>query len=504
MPGYWLEPEDYLVRTDRVDRKLFANVAKEAKQLAETVSIATKQMGEAGQSLTASLWASLFKRQPEFNTQVKPSFEPLKTALQSAMELPSFAEARTSTTLDEYASALATCALVPQLIEQIPEEQRKQVEQLNQLQKECEKYTQLSDIYSEAANNTSDEQQKSEYQQQAQNCKQQQQQIEQQIATLNQQVTQQLEKLVPNFHKAAECALQEVNKTMDTMHVFIPGWGLEPGNPARQGSTALLDLAKSLREKPDLKKLAEEIGRLKELGNYVRRTRPRPDRASKTEILTGNNIRTVLPVELTYLSLPATSLIFAKKFAHHELLQRHMPPRTKKNAGPIIVCLDTSGSMMGMKNIWARAFTLALLHIAAREKRAWACVLFGSKGESRVFEFQQPEKATANEVLNIAMFGFWGGTNFRDPLMKAIDLANKSPFDDSDIVFVTDGECRIDKTTSKQVAEAKNSRGMKILAVLMPGADEEGVKSFADQTAHIWAAADGLNDEEIKIIFESL
>ena len=61
-------------------------------------------------------------------------------------------------------------------------------------------------------------------------------------------------------------------------------------------------------------------------------------------------------------------------------------PKPKAERGPIIVCLDTSGSMHGAPEIVAKAIVLEAMRVAHAEKRA--CYLYSFSGPTDVAELE--------------------------------------------------------------------------------------------------------------------
>jgi len=169
-----------------------------------------------------------------------------------------------------------------------------------------------------------------------------------------------------------------------------------------------------------------------------------------------------------------------------------MTGRRKQALGPLVVCYDESGSMAGEKEIWAKpvlsevegAVVLALLFIARRQKRPFAAIAFGSAKEIRVKTIQRPEMATMADVLEVAEPFFNGSTDFRRPLMEsqqiieAGDRPSTGPstgsgrrsghcFERADVVFVTDGLCRVTPEFLAEFEAFKKRTGTRMFAVLV-------------------------------------
>lgn len=97
-------------------------------------------------------------------------------------------------------------------------------------------------------------------------------------------------------------------------------------------------------------------------------------------ITVGNDIRCMLPMEMAMMTDPALEGLFAYRFAERQLQNfqyrsnlaktaRKAEIRQARQDGPMIVCLDTSGSMMGEPNRIAMSMIVKLLEIAIHNSR---------------------------------------------------------------------------------------------------------------------------------------
>jgi uncharacterized protein with von Willebrand factor type A (vWA) domain len=97
--------------------------------------------------------------------------------------------------------------------------------------------------------------------------------------------------------------------------------------------------------------------------------------------------------------------------------------------------------MSGDPIAWAKAVALVLMDFAARNGRNCVMVRFASRGSAQVHIFN---KDSVNEdIFAFAESFLRGGTDFEEPLTRAVELIEHNGFTDADIVFLTDGECAI-------------------------------------------------------------
>src|SRR2546428_13108223 len=93
-------------------------------------------------------------------------------------------------------------------------------------------------------------------------------------------------------------------------------------------------------------------------------------------------------------------LFYSKVVTHslliYELWRREEEPR------PVYLCIDTSGSMAGEKEGWAKASALALAHLALAEDRPAEVVLFGAAADSLRVVSIRPEDEGSTRPGNLS------------------------------------------------------------------------------------------------------
>jgi uncharacterized protein with von Willebrand factor type A (vWA) domain len=149
----------------------------------------------------------------------------------------------------------------------------------------------------------------------------------------------------------------------------------------------------------------------------------------------------------------------------------------KKRTGPVVACLDTSGSMQGVPLLKAKA-SLAIANILKQENQSLHVLLFGSSGEIR--EFSMDGQNNALGLLKFLQQGFGGGTDFETPLKRAIDMiASQKDYIKADILMISDGDCNLSAEFSKTVQSKKQSLDCMVYSVLCTGSRVED--RFSDE-----------------------
>jgi len=178
----------------------------------------------------------------------------------------------------------------------------------------------------------------------------------------------------------------------------------------------------------------------------------------------SNDIASVLPTELAMLKNPATKKLFQLKFAQKQLLSfefqtniekpkeeiesEEISVEKKEPKGPIIICVDTSGSMQGSPENIAKTVTFALSKIAVEEMRQCFVISFSTDIETlEVKPNEDMEMTSANDehylqkLVKFLRMSFNGGTDAEPALRKAIKMLNGEEgegYKNADVLMISD------------------------------------------------------------------
>lgn len=153
--------------------------------------------------------------------------------------------------------------------------------------------------------------------------------------------------------------------------------------------------------------------------------------------------------------------------------------------GPIILCLDQSGSMDHL-DTQSKGFALALMSIARRQRRDFCLILFSTK--TKTFKYERG-KITTRDMVQLAETFLGGGTRFDKPLEEALRVIEESCFKKADVVFVTDGEAYLRTSFIESFNRTKKEKEFNVLTLLIESdssSDKEGiVRTFSDKVVEI-------------------
>ena len=296
-----------------------------------------------------------------------------------------------------------------------------------------------------------------------------------------------------------------VAQNLDDATQEAESWGMVVGGGHQSSPGRQIELGKRLAGNDKLKKLAKMVGRMKHHALALRRKSFERTNDEVFEVGVGAELSRLLPSELAGLRHPLLRKDFIRRFVDNELLQYDLRGVEEQGKGPLIVCLDGSSSMLGDKEIWAKALTLTLLEIARRERRLFRAICFSSADAplySVDLNARVRHEAAMDKVMELAEYFPGGGTDFEKPLDAALACIQESRFQRGDIVFITDGECRVHADWAERFATQKNALGFSLFSILIDvGTSSLGsLTPFSDRMTSV----SQLTSEEARDVFVKL
>ena len=248
-------------------------------------------------------------------------------------------------------------------------------------------------------------------------------------------------------------------------------------------------LARELQNNRAIHELARKMGR-----DYISEEKKKQSKipeASQSEVYgthRSDDLMRILPSELLYLEDETLETLFYAKLLEQSLQTYELKgityrqgeeiDRQQKRTGPVVACLDTSGSMSGSPLLKAKALLLAIANILKKENRSLHVILFGSSGELR--EFVMESAKNTRGLLAFLNQGFGGGTDFKTPLKKSCSIIkNHKDYIKADVLMISDGDCSLSPEYTHQLRQEKSQLDFSIYSVLCAG--QRVADSFSDE-----------------------
>lgn len=340
---------------------------------------------------------------------------------------------------------------------------------------------------------------------------------EQSVATLKamaNKIAEDCDELIEDDGLASEVSttmgstLTETGKQVQEVSELCEAWGLGTGENCQVAFQNKKDAIERIRRSSKLHKLTDLVGKFKESAIVEQKKKAKHGAVEIKGVTTGDKIQDTLPSDRMNLCNDITKGDFYRRMSEHGLLQYSKESNKQKNKGPIIVCVDTSGSMQGDEEIWSKALTVGILEVAQMQKRDFACIIYSSHADDPIVI--KKDEIAPQKIIDCAERFHNGGTDFESPLNKALELIKDSTFKNADIIFITDGDCYVSDNFSRKFKQIKEDKDFRTLGVLVNmgcgHVSDSSLKEFCDSITLVSDIAD-LNDgnsEVNKSIFGSL
>ena len=219
-----------------------------------------------------------------------------------------------------------------------------------------------------------------------------------------------------------------------------------------------------------------------------------------TGIRWGADLARMLPLESALRRHPAARRLWHARWAEGRLLihdtlatwPRAVPdpmapprpappsqPQPAQGRGPIVLCLDTSGSMRGAPEQIAKAVALAALRTARQQQRACVLLAFGGSGELQ--QRSLSDEGGLDALLDLMGQSFDGGTDVQTPIERAIEWAHTDGWQGADLLIISDGEFGCVPATLQSLDEAREQLGLKVYGVLVGDRETLGLLEVCDE-----------------------
>ena len=126
-----------------------------------------------------------------------------------------------------------------------------------------------------------------------------------------------------------------------------------------------------------------------------------------------------------------------------------------EKAGPVIICVDTSGSMKGSPETVAKAVTLYIATRAVSEKRDCFLISFSTGVET----LDLSEKIGIAKVIEFLRRSFHGGTDVSPALTHGIRMMEDSRYQRSDLLVISDFVmASVPESLHEEIRKAKENK----------------------------------------------
>lgn len=284
--------------------------------------------------------------------------------------------------------------------------------------------------------------------------------------------------------EAAEHAKEEVEDLESTCQAVGLGQG-ESGKALNLEHIS--STYKRVKRNNLLKRICELAGRYRRLAQAKQRQKQIHGFDDMVGIELSGDVGRLLPTELAMLTDPDFELDAMRRLVERQSMSRHYKGIEPVGKGPIIVCVDESGSMEGEPVCNAKAFALAMAWIAKHQRR-W-CALVGYSGGCEGTRIALPPNKWDDGKLLDWLSHFYGrGTTMDVPLAELPGKywdELKCPRGKTDLIIITDGIVHIPDEMQKTFKDWKVREKVRCISLILGGYDPGELASVSDEVFQI-------------------
>lgn len=287
-------------------------------------------------------------------------------------------------------------------------------------------------------------------------------------------VAKNLKYYMEEMDKARDAFAELLHKKIEEFHKLITlinpftmeisnFWDMSRSLWKDKGFNVLEHYQKLLANEKAIQELADLLGRMREAQTEVEeeifrqvivRKEPKTDLQLKSEIggiYPSNDLSYVVPSEWALLGNSATEPLFLQKYADRSLMTYRFQGQTltnsdkvsftvhrrekRKEKGPFILCIDTSGSMEGLPSQIAKVVCFAVMKMAAKEHRKCYLISF-SIGIKTINLLNIAENI--DKIIDFLSMSFDGGTDITPALSEALNMLQTADYKDADVMMISD------------------------------------------------------------------
>lgn len=157
---------------------------------------------------------------------------------------------------------------------------------------------------------------------------------------------------------------------------------------------------------------------------------------------------------------------------------RRVPDR-RQEMGPILVCVDTSGSMQGGAEAVAKAVVLEAMRTAKAQGRA--CHVFSFSGPEQIVELElTPDFEGIERLARFMEQSFHGGTDICGPIERVLAKHADESWRLADLLIASDGEFGATADLAGAMAGARREGGMWVQGILIGDRETIGMRELCD------------------------
>lgn len=477
--------ERQVVLSDRWDDSAYEEATEQVppmKRAGDTLS----EANWTGNRLVKDVFSSMLKARPQLRPgpDLDASYRVNRQVMSELMDDETWRTVRQHTMGDSFASGLATATMAEYLAEMY--------QRLTEAQEKADQASKSQQAFDDACENGASPAELDDLAK---------------VADFDSAAADQaIDQAAPMIGKAVREGTQAAGEQADKIADSSRGWGLGPGDLQKVPPESRMELAARLTDER-MMQIAAMFGRLRSESWAVSTNRFERGPDEIHGITLSDDIGRIIGAEMVNLAVPELEVGLLDRYTRKQLQTYNLRKVVKEAKGSIIYVEDSSASMDGTPEIWARAVGLALLNVAKIQKRGFRAILFADVDDDMMeFDFGlDASESTFEDMLRYAESRIMGGTSFEAPLHKAAEyLAAEHAVNGrttADVVFATDGVSGIGQKWLDQFKSEQARLGFRVFGISIAHGISTAMKRVCDVSTEVRKLTDG---SEITAMFREV
>lgn len=282
-----------------------------------------------------------------------------------------------------------------------------------------------------------------------------------------------------SINKAIQEATEDVEQADDAMK----GLGGDGGSDGQADPKEALKLFQRMKQDSTLQNIVNKMGRYRRLAQSLQRQKTKHGRDDVVGVELSGDIPRILPSELSMLGDAVMETDVMRRIIERQAMSRQHQGLESVSKGPIIVCVDESGSMYGEPHANAKAFAATMGWIAKSQNRWCGFVGFsgGCKGTRIAFP---PHEWDTEKMIEWLTHFYSGGTTLDVPLKELPNVYWDElgcPRGKTDIILITDAIVHAPPEMVENFNRWKEQEQAKCYGIII-GSEPGDLEKVCDQT----------------------
>ena len=262
---------------------------------------------------------------------------------------------------------------------------------------------------------------------------------------------------------ALKAASEEVEVFEEAMQAF--GCGKESANASTLDTAKLMQNFQKVKNNPQLRRICELAGRYRRMAQSKQRQKIIHGYDDMIGVELDGDVSRLLPVEMSKLAEPLLELDMMRRLVEKQAMCREYRGVQNEGKGPIVICVDESGSTQGDVVAQEKAFALSMYWIARHQRRWCWLVSFASRHQTDCNILIPPNKPEPAGLIDWLGHFYNGGTDLYVPFELIPSHWDKCPKGKTDMILITDGQVDLNPYTKQSFLEFKKREKVKLTTI---------------------------------------